>query len=65
MLPKQFNIDGEIITDTVYNKLYLALWSECNKSDINLLCKHIYKLNSRLKLNVKNRMLKFEVGIYS
>jgi len=58
ILPEQFNIDGEIITDTVYNKLYLALWSECNKSNINLLYKHIHNLNSRLKIDKVDNLKK-------
>lgn len=50
-LPNRFNIDGEIITDTIYNKLYLALWKECNQTNIDALKTHISNINSRLKID--------------
>ena len=50
-IPDQFDIDGEIITDTVYNKLYLALWNDTDTTKIDLLKNYISEINPRLQIN--------------
>lgn len=59
VLPNKFNIDGEIITDTVYNRLYLALWKECNQTEIDLLNAHINKINPRLRIDAVKILNKY------
>lgn len=50
-IPDRFDIDGEIITDTVYNKLYLALWNDTDTTKIDLLKNYISEINPRLQIN--------------
>ncbi len=50
-IPNMFDIDGEIITDTIYNKLYLALWSDTDKTKISKLKEHINQINPRLQID--------------
>jgi len=54
-----FDIDGEIITDTIYNKLYLALWSDTDEMKINQLKEHINQINSRLQIDQSERINKY------
>ena len=58
-IPAMFDIDGEIITDTIYNKLYLALWSDTEEVKINQLKEHINQINSRLQIDQSKRINKY------
>lgn len=68
-LPTKFKIDGTLVTDTVYNKIYFALWEQMDSKvadfKVALLNKQLARLDSKLKIN-KYQMLtrsNFQRGI--
>jgi hypothetical protein len=54
-ISSKINNNGEIITDTVYNKIYVALWSNLEyDKNIKIIKTELKKINHRLKIdNVK------------
>lgn len=68
-LPDKFRINGTIVTDTVYNRIYLALWDRFDVKvadfKVDLLNKQLNRINPKLKIN-KYEMLdqsNFQRGI--
>jgi hypothetical protein len=54
-ISNKINNTGEIITDTVYNKIYVALWTDLEYvKNVKIIKKELKKINYRLKIdNIK------------